>query len=326
MLQSFAYVRARSLDEALKLAADPGTRLHAGGTDLMGCLRDGVFGAERVASLGQVPELQGLGPSADGGVRIGALTTIAEIASNPLIKEKYAVLAEAASVVASPQLRNQGTVGGNLCQRPRCWYFRGDYACTRKGGDTCYAMDGENQYHAIFGGSSCWIVHPSDTAPALVALDAKVRLSGPKGSRTIPLEKFFVLPDDTVTKENVLEPGEILVEVLVPPAVATQRSSYKKVRGRGSWDFALAGMALSVAFRPDRKLSAARVVFSGVAPIPWRSLNVEQAILGQRLDPKTIAKAADAAVVGARPLAQNAYKLDMLKGVVSEGLGKIAQV
>jgi xanthine dehydrogenase YagS FAD-binding subunit len=225
--------------------------------------------------------------------------------------------------VASPQLRNQGTIGGNLCQRPRCWYFRGDYECTRKGGDTCYAMDGENQYHAIFGGSACWIVHPSDTAPALVALDAKVRLVGPKGSRTIPLEQFFILPEDDVKKENVLEPGEILAEVLLPPAAAGLTSAYRKVRARGSWDFATAGMALAIAMKPDKKVASARVVFSGVAPKPWRSTAVELAIVGQKLDAKTIAKAAAAAVTGAKPLAQNAYKVDLLKGVVEEMLGTV---
>ena len=325
MMQSFAYVRARSLAEAVKLAAEPGARIHAGGSDLMGCLRDGVLEAQRLVSIGRIDELRGVAPTADGGLRLGALTTVAEVAAHAAVKEKYAALADAAGVVASPQLRNQGTIGGNLCQRPRCWYYRGDYACTRKGGDTCYAMDGENQYHAIFGGSSCWIVHPSDTAPALVALDAKVKLTGPKGTRTLPLEKFFVLPEDDVTKENVLEPGEVLAEVILPPAVAGQKSSYKKIRARGSWDFAMAGLALAVTLRPDKKVATARVVFSGVAPIPWRSLNVEQAIIGQRLDTKTLAKAADAAVLGARPLAQNAYKIEMVKGLITEALGKVGR-
>ena len=324
MLQSFAYVRARTLAEAVKLTAEPGSRIHAGGTDLVGCLRDGVFDAARVVSIGRAAELRGITATADGGLRLGALVSVADVATHATIVERYGALAQAAAVVASPQLRNQGTIGGNLCQRPRCWYYRGDYACTRKGGDTCYAMDGENQYHAIFGGSACWIVHPSDTAPALVALDAKVRLVGPKGSRTLPIEKFFVLPDVDVTKENVLETGEVLAEVLLPPPVPETKSSYKKVRARGSWDFALAGIALAVSLRPDKKVATARVVFSGVAPIPWRSLNVEQAILGQRLDAKVIAKAAEAAVVGARPLAQNEYKVDMLKGIVTEALGRIS--
>lgn len=324
MLESFAYVRPGSVPEALKLLEAAGARAHAGGTDLLGCLRDGVMSVGTVVSLGRIEVLRGITETPDGGLRIGPLTTVADIAAHATVKARFPGLAQAASLVASPQLRNQGTIGGNLCQRPRCWYFRGDYACTRKGGDTCYAMEGGNQYHAIFGGSACWIVHPSDTAPALVALDASVRLVGPKGARVVPLEKFFVLPEDNVKQETVLEPGELLMEVLVPAPPAGVRSSYRKVRARGSWDFAMAGLALATAMRPDKKVSAARVVLSGVAPIPWRVPAVEQAIIGQRLDAKTIAKAAAAAIAGARPLSENAYKIDLVKGLVEEGLGALA--
>jgi xanthine dehydrogenase YagS FAD-binding subunit len=323
MLRTFAYVRPGSISDALKQLETTGARAHAGGTDLLGCLRDGVFEAQTVVSLSRIDDLRGVTVTPDGGLRIGATTSVADVASHPVIREKCAVLAQAASLVASPQLRNQGTIGGNLCQRPRCWYFRGDYHCTRKGGDMCYALGGENQYHCIFGGGACVIVHPSDLAPALVALDAQVRLVGPKGARVLSLEKFFVLPDQDARKETVLEPGELVLEVIVPPPDPALKSSYRKVRARGSWDFAMAGLALALAFKPDKKVAAARVVFSGIAPIPWRSLNVEQAILGQTLDAKTIAKAAAAAVVGARPLAQNAYKVDLVKGIVEEALGKI---
>ena len=152
MLPAFTYVRARSVSEAATLLASPGTRAHAGGTDLLGCLRDQVFSAERIVSLGAIDELRGIQPTSDGGLRVGALTTIAEVAASATVKERYGALALAASLVASPQLRNQGTLGGNLCQRPRCWYFRGEYHCKRKGGDTCYAIAGDDRYHAIFGG------------------------------------------------------------------------------------------------------------------------------------------------------------------------------
>jgi xanthine dehydrogenase YagS FAD-binding subunit len=322
MMRTFAYVRASSLNDAIKQLGADGARVHAGGTDLVGCLRDGVIQAKTVVSLSTLKDLRGITATADGGLRIGALTTIAEIASSPIVREKYAALADAASVIASPQLRNQGTIGGNLNQRPRCWYFRGDYDCIRKGGETCYAIDGENQYHAIFGGGACVIVHPSDSASALMAFDASVRVAGPKGERTIPLEKFFVLPDVDPRKETVLEPGEIVTEVLLPPPPAGVKSSYKKVRARQSWDFALVGVALAVTFRADRRVDRARVVFSGVAPVPWRSAAVEKAITGQRLDAKTIAAAAAAAVAGAVPLEKNAYKVPMLKGAVEEALTK----
>lgn len=319
MLGTFTYVRASSLDDALKQLERTGSYPHSGGTDLLGCLRDGVMKAETVVSLGRIDGLRGIAPGADGGLRIGALTTIAELAGHADIKARCAALSQAASVVASPQLRNQGTIGGNLCQRPRCWYFRGDYDCARKGGDVCYAADGENRYHCIFGGGRCQIVHPSDTAPALVALDASVRVAGPKGARVVPLEKFFVLPADDVLRETVLARGEIVTEVLLPPADPAVRSSYRKVRARGSWDFAMAGLALAIAMKGDR-IERARAVLSGVAPIPWRSAGLERALAGQRLEARTISRAADAAVAGAEPLAQNAYKVPLVRGLVEEVL------
>jgi xanthine dehydrogenase YagS FAD-binding subunit len=322
MLETFAYVRPRTLTEAVKLLSSPGARAHAGGTDLLGCLRDEVFRAETVVSLAKLDELRGVAATPDGGLRIGALTTVAEIVAHAVVKEKYAGLSQAASLVASPQLRNQGTIGGNLCQRPRCWYFRGDYACTRKGGELCYAIEGENQYHAIFGGGACWIVHPSDTAPALVALDATFRIVGPKGSRTVPAEKFFVLPGENAKKETVLEAGDVLTEILLPPPHAGQASAYRKVRARGSWDFAMAGIATSIGLKAG-KVADARIVLSGVAPIPWRLQAVEKILIGQKLDAKLIAKAADLAVIGARPLEQNAYKVPLVRGIVEEALAKL---
>lgn len=323
MLHTFDYVRPASLEDALKQLQGPSTRIHAGGTDLVGCIRDAVMPVDKVVSLTGLEALRGIAPTPEGGLRIGALTTIAEVAAHPTVKATCTALAHAAAVVASPQLRNQGTIGGNICQRPRCWYFRGDYECARKGGDLCYAMNGQNQYHAIFGGSLCYIVHPSDTAPALVALDASVRITGPRGTRLVPVEKFFVLPDAQLTKENVLEPGEIVTDILLPRPAADTKSLYRKVRARGSWDFAMAGLALAVAMRAG-KVDSARVVLSGVAPTPWRVPAVEKVIVGQKLDSKTIARAAEAAVAGAQPLEHNGYKVALVRGVVEEALGGLA--
>ena len=322
MLRTFAYVRPASVSEALKQIEGRGARIHAGGTDLVGCLRDGVFEAEKIVSLGKIEELRGITVAPDGELRLGALATIAEIAAYPVIAEKFAALSQAASVVASPQLRNQGTIGGNLCQRPRCWYFRGDYACTRKGGDTCYALGGENQYHCIFGGGACVIVHPSDTAPALIALGATVRIIGPKGARVIPLEQFYVLPEKDATRETVLEPGEMVLGVLVPAPPAGQKSGYRKVRARGSWDFAMAGLAHAVTMKAG-KIADARLVLSGVAPAPWRLPAVEKLLVGQKLDAKLITRAADAAIAGAKPLEHNGYKVPLVRGLVEEVLGGI---
>ncbi|HPC83475.1 MAG TPA: xanthine dehydrogenase family protein subunit M [Thermoanaerobaculaceae bacterium] len=324
MLQAFAYARPSTLAEAVRLAGRDGARLHAGGTDLLGCLRDHVLAAETVVSLSSLADLRGIAPARDGGLRIGALATIAEVAAHPVIRERYAALAEAASQVASPQLRNQGTLGGNLCQKPRCWYYRGDFHCLRKGGEMCYAAEGENQAHALFGAERCFYVHPSDTAPALVALGASVRLVGPAGPRALLLDRFFVPPSTDPQRETVLEPGEILTDVVLPPPGAGLRSSYRKVRARAVWDFALAGVALAARMEGD-VVREARVVLSGVAPVPWRHPGAEAALAGKPLDATTIAAAARAATAGAEPLAHNAYKVELLRGLLTDELERLAR-
>ena len=324
MLNRFSYVRPKSLEEAIKHLFSDGALVHAGGTDLLGCLRDHVFDVKKLVSLGSMKTLRGIRKGSRGGLRIGALTTITEVAAHPEIRKNYAALAQAASVVASPQLRNQGTLGGNICQKPRCWYYRGDFHCLRKGGEECFAVGGENAFHCIFGGESCYIVHPSDTAPALAALGARVHIRGPKGSRSLLLEDFHVLPEQDYARETVLEQGEVVTEMELPPPAEGLRSSYRKVRARRSWDFALAGVALAVVFRKEQVLKAS-VFLSGVAPIPWRSREVEQAITGKRLDTETIKKAGEEAVQKAKPMEQNAYKIPILRSIIEEQLQAIAQ-
>lgn len=321
-LPNFAYIRPKSLADAVAQIRSPKARIHAGGTDLLGCLRDGAFAAEKLVSIAHLDQLKGIDRTPDGGARIGALTLIAELAASGLVRQSYPALARGAAEVASPQLRNQGTLGGNLCQKPRCWYYRSEFACLRKGGDKCYAYDGENQYHCILGGSICFITHPSDTAPALVAYDAVIRVAGPNGFREVPAGKFHILPEEDVEKETVLQPEEIATEVILPPPRPGMRSSYRKVRARGSWDFALAGVALALKFRGDA-VEEARVVLSGAAPIPWRSREVEESIIGKRLDGETAAKAAEAAVKNAQPLKKNGYKVTLFQGMIEEELLKI---
>jgi xanthine dehydrogenase YagS FAD-binding subunit len=321
MVSNFTYIRPRTLKQAVQQLESEGARLHAGGTDLLGCLRDGVFDATKLVSLSGLGELRGI-QDWRGGLRIGALTTVAEVAAHPLVGERYPGLAQAAAAVASPQLRNQGTLGGNLCQRPRCWYFRGEFACLRKGGDICFALEGQNQYHGIFGADRCCIVHPSDTAPALTALQAKAVITGPGGRREVPVEAFFVGPAVDVTRETVLELGEVLTEILLPAPARGLRSSYRKVRARQAWDFALAGVALALRFDGPR-VAEARVVLSGAAPVPWRSRLVEQAITGSTLDEATLDRAAVAVVQGADPLEHNGYKLPLFAGLIREELAAI---
>ncbi len=323
MMSNFAYVRATSLDEAIRHLNAPGSRLHAGGTDLLGCLRDGIFSADKVISISDLSELRGIKSVADGGLRIGALATLAEIASHPDIIKGYPALAQAAAAAASPQLRNQGTIGGNLCQRPRCWYFRGDFQCARKGGDKCYAPEGENELHCIFGGEICFMVHPSDTAPALVALEATLQVAGPKGRRGVPAEKFFLLPGKDHTRENILEAGELITEIDLPPALTGGRGGYFKARSRAAWDFALTGVASSLQV-DGGVVRRARLVLSGVAPIPWRVPAAEKELIGDRLDSSAVGRAAAAAIKGAEPLSGNVYKVALLRGAMEEALSRLS--
>jgi xanthine dehydrogenase YagS FAD-binding subunit len=319
MLSNFSYIRPSSVAEAADHLSKPGARAHAGGTDLVGCLRDRVFDARLVVSLNGLAELRGISTGTDGALRIGALTTVAEVAAHPIVRERYAALAGAARLVASPQIRSQGTIGGNLCQRPRCWYFRGDFECVRKGGSTCFAMGGENQLHAVFGGGACLAVHPSDTATALVALGARATIASRRGTRTVALETFFVLPDEDPTKETVLQPGEILTEIAVPAPPPGFVSAYRKVRTRGAFDFALAALAVGLSVKQGR-VESPRLVLGAAALKPWRAAEAEKALAGARLDAKTIAAAAAAAVKGAVPLEQNDYKIPMFRGLVQEVL------
>jgi xanthine dehydrogenase YagS FAD-binding subunit len=310
--------------EAVRHLASAGAVVHAGGTDLLGCLRDQVFSAGKVVSISGLRGLRGVTGGKDGGLRIGALTTITDIALNPDIRKHYNGLARAASEVASPQLRNQGTLGGNLCQKPRCWYYRGEFHCIRKGGSQCFAVNGENAFHCIFGGADCYIVHPSDTAPALASLEARLHLEGPKGKRVVPVDGFFLLPDFDPTRETVLGPGEIVTHIELPAPPPGLKSSYRKVRARRSWDFALAGVALAIVFEANR-VGKARVFLSGAAPVPWRAKEVEAVITGQQLTPEVIQKAAEVSVQRAKPLEQNAYKIPLFRAVIEEELQAIAQ-
>ena len=323
MLPDFRYTRPSSLNQALSETMSDGAVIHAGGTDLLGCLRDGVFSASNVVSISALANLRGITHTSAGGLGIGCLTTLKEIADHPTIRDLYPGLSQAALSAASPQLRNQGTLGGNLCQRPRCWYYRGGFDCLRKGGSTCYALIGENQYHCIFGGNRCYIVHPSDVAPMLVALNAQVTIVSRTGERRIPLESFFVSPEEDVLKENILEQGELLSEVVIPPARTGMVTTYRKVRTRGAWDFALAGFAASVS-AVNGRVDSARLVLSGVAPVPWRVPHAEQLLIGNVLNDDVIDRVAEFCTEGAQPLNHNSYKIELVRGLVRETLSAMA--
>jgi len=321
MMPTFQYISVKRVEDGVKQLSTAGSKIHAGGTDLLGCIRERIFPVEKMVSINGIKELKGISEK-DGGLRIGALTTITEMAENPLIQKLFPGLARAAGEVASPQLRNQGTIGGNICQKPRCWYYRGEFHCTRKGGGICFAYSGENQYHCIFGGDGCYIVHPSDTAPVLAALEAQMGVTGPQGARMVKAEEFFVPPAVDPTRETVIGPEEIVTEILIPAPLPGLKSSYRKVRARRSWDFALAGVALALNFDGVR-VAKSRVFLSGVAPVPWRAKEVEEEITGKELTAGTIAKAGAVAVKKAEPLSKNGYKVPLLQAIIEEELEAI---
>jgi xanthine dehydrogenase YagS FAD-binding subunit len=293
-----------------------------GGTDLVGAMKDRLQDhvVDTVVYLGNVPGFDSIA-FGNGQLRIGAAARVSDVAASPVVREKFPLLSQAGEQVASPQIRNMGSIGGNLNQRPRCWYYRSaDFNCYKKGGDFCFAVTGENQYHAVLGGELCYIVHPSDTAPALVALGASARIIGPEGEKTVPFERYFTSPRIDVTRENILGPADILAEIIVPEPQPNSRGVFLKIRERGVWDFATVAVAVQVTGPPSGLIDDARIVLGGVAPYPYRAPNAEAVLKGKPLTPDLARQAGETAFIGARPMTHNLYKVDMGKGLVARAL------
>jgi xanthine dehydrogenase YagS FAD-binding subunit len=251
------------------------------------------------------------------------LTTLSDIEANAMIRQRYPLLAEAAALAATPQLRNMATLGGNLLQRPRCWYYRNPlFHCWLKGGDTCQAQEGQNQLHALFGGGPCYAVHPSDLAPVLLALEAQVRLRGPAGERTLPLAEFFALPEAKRRQETVQTETELLLSVHIPSLPTGTRTLYIKAMERKTWAFALVGVAAVVRLA-GQHIEDVRLVLSGVAPIPWRAVAAEQALRGAEVSEDGIARAAETALETAAPLQYNTYKVSLAKSLIRRALSAL---
>lgn len=323
----FNYIRPNSLKSARHMLPKDWhkTQFLAGGTDLLGLIKDSVEQPEQVIDLKQIDELEAGVTRQSGKITLGALTKVAEIAANPMVLKHFPVVAQAAQSVASPQLRNVGTLGGNLCQRPRCWYFRGRFDCLRKGGDTCFAVGGENKYHAVIGGGPCYIVHPSDLAVALIAAGAEIELVHNGTKRRLLLQDFFVLPEENVLRENRLEPGELLSSVLLPVPAAQSKSLYLKARARSSWDFATVSVAVQAVLEQN-KFRELRIVLGGVAPVPWPLSKTARACIGRRADDPAIAKIISAVLEEADPMEQNAYKIILARNLVKQALEKTGNV
>jgi len=318
-MKTLANTNARDVRQAIAASADARQQGRAvsfagGGSDLLALVKERVVSPDVIVSLKPIQGLDRVAPQA-AGLAIGGLITLDALSRDAAVRRDYTVLAEAAESVATPQIRNVGTLAGNLCQRPWCWYYRNGFECFKAGGNQCFSVSGENQFHAIFGGGPSYIVHPSDTAPALIALDATFRITGPSGERSVPAADFFVLPRQNAAAENVLTPDEILTSIEVPAARAGTRSVYAKVLDREAWTHAVVSAAVVLQME-GTVCRAARVVLGGVAPIPWRLPEVERVLVGQPITGETAARAGEVAIAGARPLAKNAYKLPLTKNLV----------
>ena len=320
-MKNFEWTEPQTVEQALAWLAKANGKavLMAGGTDLCTEIKETVVEPDLVIDLKSIPGLASIQKD-EAGIRIGALTPVAVLAADAMIKRDYSGLSEAAGSLATPQLRNVGTVGGNLCQRPRCWYYRdAQMVCRKKGGSQCFAAKGRNKYHAIFGGGICHIVYPSDLAPMLIALDAQVAVSSPRGERSLPLGEFYALPSKNVRRENVLATDELVREVKLPLAKKGTRSAYVKLKERETWDFALVSAAVRGTVSGGG-LGEAAIVLGGVAPIPWRLGKTEAALKGKKLSETVIKEALRADLQEARPLEENGYKLQLVEAAVSRAL------
>jgi len=323
-MKSFENINATSVKQATTLLQKfqqekKSAILVGGGSEILQLMKERVVTPDYVVNLKTIPGLNTI-KGERGGIRIGALTTLVEIEEHPAVREKFLILSDGAAEAASPQIRNAGTIGGNLCQRPFCWYFRSvHFDCLRKGGQVCYSVAGDSRYHAIFGGGPSFIVHPSDLAPVLVALDAQIKIVNASGERVLALEKFFVLPQVDFKHENILKPGDIVTEIFVPYPKAGSKGFYHKVRERLAWDHAIVSVATIVQSNSGVARDA-RVVLGGVAPTPWRVPKAEDFLRGKKIDEAAAQKAAEIALEGARPMKDNVYKVGLAKSLVQRGL------
>src|SRR5215468_5775017 len=315
-MKQFDLYEPTSVSEATSLLNQfgAGAKVVAGGSDLLGgVMKDWVQGKgmplpTQIIDLTTIPNLTGVTTSSDG-LHIGATTTLTDVIDSADVQKSIPLLSSAAATVASPLIRNFGTLGGNINQRPRCWFFRGEnFNCYKKGGDFCYSVTGDNRYHAIIGGELCYIVHPSDTATALLALNASGKVASPSGERMVPFDQYFHGPREDVLTENVLKPNELLTEVTVPTPAAGTKMAWTKLKDRQVYDFAVVSVAVAFTLDSAGKWADGRVVLGGVAPVPYRAAVVETALKGQ--DVKATAKSAAAQIrTVSRPMSLNAYKV-----------------
>jgi len=322
VIPAFELFQPTSVDDALALQARHGAKawVLAGGLDSFDWFKDRIKRPEVVIDLSQVKELRGVRTAGDG-LEIGAMTTLTEVVRHPMIREKYGILPDAAEAAASPQIRNQGTIGGNVSQDARCWYYRGGWPCYRAGGNICYAdtPTGLNREHAILDADRCVAVNPSDTAPALIALDAKMVVRTPKGERVVDAENYFIGPATDITKMTILHPGDLLTSIRIPSTWAGAQFYFEKVRDRAVWDFALVNVAAAMVMSGGT-IQRIRLAVNGVAAHPVRLTAVEAAVVGKPRNEETAKMAGQLAIQGAEPLQYNGYKVPLLRNLVQRAI------
>ena len=324
-MQSFELHEPTTVQEAVSTLNALGTRgkILAGGSDLVsGVMKDWVQGSdmplpEALVDVTTIPELRGIGVN-DEGATIGANTTLAEIVESTELSERFPMLRESVHSVASPTIRNIATLGGNINQRPRCWFFRGNFDCLKKGGDRCYSVGGDNRYHAIIGADRCFIVHPSDAATALLALNARTRIIGPDGERTVAFDDFFLRPDQDMFRENILQSNELMVDVFIPTPAPGTRQAWTKLKNREVYDFAVISVA-TASTEENGVWTDGRIVLGGVAPIPYRADAIENQLQGNNVAGSARRAAAMIRTI-ARPMSMNAYKVDITQTLVERTL------
>jgi xanthine dehydrogenase YagS FAD-binding subunit len=326
-MPAFELLQPSSIADAQKLLEHHGRDawVLAGGMDSFDWLKDRIKKPKVVVELGGIAELKGIRATSDG-VEIGAMTTLTEVVQHPLVRDKYRLLAESAELVASPQIRNQGTIGGNVSQDARCWYYRAGWPCYRAGGNVCYAdtPEGRNREHAILHAERCVAVNPSDTAPALIAVDAKFVILTPNGERVINAEDYFIGPDIDITSLHVLKPGDLLTAIRIPSAWAGAQFYFEKVRDRNVWDFPLLNVASAMVIS-NGVIDKIRIAVNGAAARPLRLTAVEDAVRGKPANAATGAMAGKLAVQGAVALQFNAYKIPLMRNLVKRAIGGVEE-
>ena len=327
VMPAFDLLQPSSIVDAQKLLEQHGADawVMAGGLDSFDWLKDRIKKPKVVVDLSGIEELKGIHATSEG-IEIGAMTTLTEIVNHPLIKQRYSLLAQSAELVASPQIRNQGTIGGNVSQDARCWYYRAGWPCYRAGGNICYAdtPEGRNREHAILHADRCVAVNPSDTAPALIALDAKFVMRTAKGERVWDAEDYFIGPEIDITRLHILQPGDLLTSVRIPSSWANAQFYFEKVRDRNVWDFALLNVASAMVVSHG-SIDRIRLAVNGAAARPLRLKTVEDAVRGKPLNAVTAEMAGKLAVQGAVPLQFNAYKVPLMRNLVKRAIGGVVE-